>query len=181
MTRPQEELNMPLSTVQEWVSGLPLMQQAVLLSSIRGPDGIPKFHACKDLIKWYRRCILLSAFDKAILTSPASLGGGSFTGPSVSGPDLSPWEERMKPCVDSFMNSRDELPYHFTTHFMHAVEILGYKHPSHRIRAWWNGVYLRMVNALHLSTETEEQMDIRLGDQEDSWRSASDETATCSD
>jgi hypothetical protein len=79
------------------------------------------------------------------------------------------------------MAARDELPYHYTVHFMHAVEVLGYKHPNERIRAFWNGVYMRMVNCLHLFPETEEQMDGRLSDNEKSWQARADEFAVCSD
>ena len=164
------------------------MQQAVMLSAIRGPDGMPKFHQCKDVIRWYRRCVLISAFDKIAIDNPYHKGGGSFTGPScqvtpiVNTMDrVSDWEFEIRPKLDAFMNSRDELPYHYTVHFMHAVEILGYKHPDMRIRKWWKMVYERMVMALHLFPETEEQMDRRLGDNEEQWQERSDETAVCSD
>lgn len=46
---------------QEWVHRLPFMQQTVLLTAVRGPDGIRKYHPCKDLLRWFRRCTLISA------------------------------------------------------------------------------------------------------------------------
>lgn len=74
-----------MSTVlQPWVSGLTFMQQTVLLTAIRGPDGVPKYGPTKMLLRWFRRCILFSAMDHAVLTDPLCKGGGSFTGPSVS-------------------------------------------------------------------------------------------------
>ena len=72
-----------MTVLQPWVSNLTLMQQTVLLTAIRGPDGVPKYGPTKMLLRWYRRCTLLSAMDKAVLTDPLSPGGGSFTGPSV--------------------------------------------------------------------------------------------------
>jgi hypothetical protein len=64
----------------------------------------------------------------------------------------------------------DELPHHFQLHFMHAAEILGYKHPDVNIRLWWKEVYLRLVNDMHLFPEREHEMDERLGDTYDGWR-----------
>lgn len=72
----------PKSALQDWVMLLPIMQQSVLMSAIRGPDGIAKKHKCKPLIRWFRRCILLSAFEGIAIDNPYHPGGGSFTGPS---------------------------------------------------------------------------------------------------
>jgi hypothetical protein len=79
------------------------------------------------------------------------------------------------------MDSRDELPAHYTTHFMHAAEILGYKHPDAQIREFWFDVYERLVHALHVWPETEAQMDARLGDNEGDWRARGDKSSSCSD
>ncbi len=73
-----------ITVLQPWVSALTMMQQTVLLTAVRGPDGVPKYGPTKMLLRWYRRCILLSAMDRAILPDPLCEGGGSFTGPSVS-------------------------------------------------------------------------------------------------
>ncbi len=67
--------------IQPWVTQLNFMQQSVLLAAIRGPDGIHKNHIAKVLQRWYRRCILISAFEGKIMTDPYAGGGGSFTGP----------------------------------------------------------------------------------------------------
>lgn len=58
------------------------MQQTVLLTSIRGPDGVAKYHKVKYLLRWLRRCVLLSAMDGKVLGNPYDSNGGSFTGPS---------------------------------------------------------------------------------------------------
>lgn len=66
---------------QEWVLEIPFMQQSVLFAAVRAPDGLRKDHPTKVLLRWYRRCVLLSAFDRRALTCPFEEGGGSFTGP----------------------------------------------------------------------------------------------------
>lgn len=161
---------------QEWTHKLPMMQQTVLLTAIRGPDGVAKYHPVKFLLRWFRRCILYSAMDRRILTSPVEPGGGSFTGPSLLKGVNHP--STMDMLVDEYLQSVDELPHHFQLHFMHAVEILGYKHSDIEIRGWWHKTYLRLVHDFHLWPETEEQLDKRLGDSEEGWRERADEATT---
>ncbi len=47
---------------------------------------------------------------------------------------------------------------------MHGAEILGYKHPDARFRSRWLDFYLQCCRDLHLTSETEEEMDERLND-----------------
>lgn len=162
------------NVLQGWVSDLPMMQQTVLLTAVRGPDGLPKYHSTKFVLRWYRRCILLSAMDGKVLTDPADMGGGSFTGPSAPVDCDILWCEPMDDRVTDYLRSLDEVPHHFQMHLMHAVEILGYKHPDDRIRAWWHGVYLRLVHDMHLWPESEKQLDARLGDDRAGWLARGD-------
>src|SRR6185369_1090641 len=134
---------------QEWTHSLPMMQQTVLLTAVRGPDGLPKYGSVKMLLRWFRRCTLLSAMDGKALLNPYDNNGGSFTGPSLPEP-REPWEHAMNEIVDEYLRPLDAIPHHFQLHFMHAAEIVGYKHPDHRVREWWCGVYLRLVNDMHL-------------------------------
>lgn len=165
---------------QTWTHDLTCMQQAVLFAAVRGPDGVGKYHVCKYLLRWYRRCVLLGALDHNVFTDPYDPRGGSFTGPSVN--DLVrheiehgrlTWTEAMQPVFDNYLKSLDELPHHFQLHFMHAAEIVGYKHPDQLIRSWWNYVYQELANDMHLTPETEEQLDFRLADSEEQWRAKS--------
>lgn len=153
-----------------------MMQQSVLLAAIRGPDGQPKYGGgAKMLLRWLRRCVLLSAMDGKVLDNPIDKNGGSFTGPSLEGhDDLEPWAERMQLHVNDYLRQVDMLPHHYQLHFMHAVEILGYKHPQHEIRHFWHRVYLRLVHDLHLWPETAEQLDERLGDTRSGWLKRAD-------
>lgn len=164
------------SVLQPWVEELSMMQQSVLLSSVRGPDNNSKYGPVKMILRWYRRCILFSALDGEILTDPLENRGGSFTGPSAQdcGVSRKPWEVVMESVVDEYMRVQDSLPFHYQSHMMHAIEIVGYKHPDKRIRDWWCSLYLRLVNALHLHPETAEEMDSRLGDTMEGWQDRAD-------
>lgn len=153
------------SVLQPWVEDLTAMQQSVLIAAVRGPDGIRKNHPVKVLCRWLRRSFLLCAFDKVAHLDPLTPCGGSFTGKcqtdAVTGVDHA---------LTLYLESVDELPHHFQLHFMHAAEILGYKHPDLAVREWWNTTYRRLVSDAHLFIETEQQMDRRLADNEKQWR-----------
>ncbi len=162
------------TVAQPWINGLTLMQQTVLLTAIRGPDGVPKYGPTKMLLRWYRRCILLSAMDQTVLTSPTEHGGGSFTGPSFDALYGSDWYAPMDEIVGQYLRELDAIPHHFQLHLLHAIEIVGYKHPDRRIRRWWFFTYERLVHDMHLWPETEEQLDRRLGDDRDQWLERND-------
>lgn len=161
------------SVLQDWTQNLTMMQQTVLLTAIRGPDGLPKYGCVKMLLRWYRRCVLLSAMDGKVLENPYDNNGGSFTGPSID-TESEIWELPMNNLVSQYLRELDAIPHHFQMHFMHSAEILGYKHPNTRIRAWWKNVYSRLVNDMHLSPELEEDMDGRLGDNREQWLKRAD-------
>jgi len=175
----------PQNVVQSWVEVLSFMQQTVLLSAIRGADGVHKGHRCKALIRWYRRCVVRDAMNGGIISNPWDENGGSFTGPScwpnevMRKMDYLSDGAVMGKAVDDFLKSRDDLPLHYYLHAMHAFEILGYKHPDKDIRIFWKEVYMRMVHAFHLWPEKEEQMDRRLGDTEEGWREREDKGGSC--
>lgn len=161
----------PRFVLQPWLGNLTFMQQSVLLTAIRGPDTLPKNHVAKAILRWYRRCILLHAFDGQVIDNPYDDHGGSFTGPIPS-----PYET-IEDALDAYLKSVDEVPHHFHLHLMHAAEILGYKHPDFEIARWWQTAYCRMVNDMHLFPEPEDCMDRRLGDSEHQWREAEEVVA----
>lgn len=173
---------------QPWVLEIPLMQQSVLFAAIRAPDGLRKDHPVKVLMRWYRRCIMLSAFDKRALSDPFEPGGGSFTGPfeehhaeEIFGrgyrydftSDWGVFDETRK----MYLRHVDEMPHHFQLHFMHAAQIVGVHHPIEKIRSWWNVFYLMIVNDAHLQPETPQAMNLRLSDNSDEWRAREEVTA----
>ena len=173
------------SVMQDWTMELPYMQQGVLIAGMRGPDGLHKDHVVKLLLRWYRRCVIKSAFTGRDMWTPWEDGGGSFTGPSCKyDPAAIPtyfvpehmakfggWNTgKMTAIVDRYLKSVDEVPHHFQLHLMNGAEILGYKHPDPDIRKWWRGTYVNIVNDMHLLPEPDERMDFRLGDRESNWR-----------
>ena len=174
------------TVMQAWTQEISMMQQSVLITSCRGPDTLDKNHVAKLLCRWLRRCFLLSAFDKVVLPRPYSGGGGSFTGPSIALPQFLSTKsssdddfafKAMQNVARDYMKSVDEVPHHFHLHLMHSAEILGYKHLDSWTRSWWNWFYNALVNDMHLLPETEEAMDIRLGDSEPAWHAAEEVTA----
>lgn len=185
---------------QPWVLDIPIMQQSVLFAAIRAPDGLRKDHPVKVLMRWYRRCVLNSAFDGGVLSDPFAPGGGSFTGPfdiqhareifhrarwpfeggHALGTGLAfrrdPWHvfgETRK----NYLRHVDEMPHHFQLHFMHAAQIIGVHHPADLIRTWWMNFYHMIVNDAHLTPETPEAMNLRLSDSEAGWRAREEVTA----
>lgn len=191
------------SAAQPWLNGISVMMQSVLFSAIRGPDGFRKHHPAKPLLKWYRRCVLISAFDGKTLDNPYEPGGGSFTGPSVyrhtdaleegyfytasPGYSFAPyylhtdWQRALQHHVDEFVHSRDEMTLHYYAHAMHAFGIIGYEHPDREIRQFWHEVYCRMCTALHLPSESQSEMRRRLGDDQEQWALLADEAGSCSE
>jgi hypothetical protein len=156
------------NVLQDWVSELSFMQQTVLLTAVRGPDGIGKTHPVKHLLRYFRRTILYSAFEShehgkpVILDNPYEDGGGSFTG--MVGLDLDV-------LVDKYMASVDEMPLHFHMHLVHASEIVGYKHPYKDTRKFWRTFYETCCRGLHMIPEPEMEMDSRLGGVYEEWSS----------
>lgn len=170
------EKQAPRSVLQDWVQERPIMQQTVLLTAIRGPDGIAKYSSVKLLLRWYRRCVLLSAFDRRVLATPFEEGGGSFTGQSLEAPDdaLGGWQHGMRLIVDEYLRAQDALPFHFQMHLMHAAEIVGYHHPASAVRMFWNETYRRLVNSMHCNPETQPELDERLSDTREGWLKRAD-------
>jgi len=153
---------------QPWTQRLPMMQQTVLLTAIRGPGGTQKYGPVEMLQRWYRRCVLLSAMDGKVLDNPFDSNGGSFTGPSL--PRIyGRWEAGMNILVGKYLRVVDALPLHFHMQFVHAAEIVGYKHQNDRIRVWWQRIYVRFARNLHMNPESEAEMDERLGDNREGW------------
>ncbi len=157
------------SVLQDWTQNLSYMKQSVLIAAVRGPDGIRKDHPVKVLLRWFRRCFLISAFEGKVLHGPHVAGGGSFTGPLTEG--------EIEDYIPKYLRCVDELPHHFQLHMMHGAEILGYDHPVYAVREFWNEFYLAVVRDAHLRPEPKEDMNKRLGDSEEDWRAAEGVTA----
>lgn len=156
---------MARSILQDWVQDLTLMQQSVLLSAVRSPDGLHKNNPAKPLLRWYRRCILLCSFHGQVHETADEYCGGSFTGRSPEGD-----QHAMRRVANDYVQSVDQVPHHFHMHLVHAAQILGYKHPTKATREFWGRFYRACVAELNLLPEPEADMDKRLGDSEEVWK-----------
>lgn len=155
------------SVQPEWCLELPLQQQSVLLLGARGPDGIGKMHPCKDVQRAYRACVLVAAKRGRELEWGEK--ADSFMSLDLIA-DHAAWTEVVK----RFFQTVDDLPHHFYMHLIHGAEILGYKHPDIRVRGRWLHFYRKCCRDLHLTPETQEDMDQRLNDWEDTDLASAD-------
>lgn len=153
-----------LSVQPEWCTSLPLQQQSVLMLAARGPDGIEKHHPCKNVVRAYRGTVLVAALRRRTLEW-GELADSFMSLDRISDDEL--WADDMR----AYFSSVDGLPHHYQMHLLHGAEILGYKHPDERFRKQWSAFYLLGVFDLHLSPESEEDMDARLNDFADGDRS----------
>lgn len=132
------------SVLQNWVMELPLRMQGTLLTAVRGCDDEAK--------QWERTGVAyspgrrLTAFIRYCFMNPADAREvgkeeGAFFMPDPPCP--------FKP------SAFGHLPLHWYTHAMHALEIIGYNHPVEKTRNAGLRLYLDMVFALHLNSESE--------------------------
>jgi len=135
-----------ISVVKPWLSLCSLKQQTVLLSALRGCDGKMKEDYSKPFTRKLRGVLLFNA--GGIQTA------GKFMADFVGGTEIT-----------KFVSNLDHYPMHWLLHFLHAAEIIGYKHPEKEIREWWFFLYKEITNAIHLNIETEKQLDERLADE----------------
>lgn len=136
----------PKSVLKPWVSELTLQMQGTLLTAVRGPDNEEKHSPTKQVVRALRAVLLNNA--KALGFDDVFMGDGSGV----------PSEQQ----VDAFFGSWDQCPLHWLFHFLHAAEIVGYRHPNPCLRSFWSGFYRRAVDALHLEPESKETMQHRL-------------------
>lgn len=150
---------MTRSVQPRWCLDLPIQQQSVLLLASRGPDGIGKWHPCKDVHRAYRATVLVDAKLGRCIQWGEGTSTWHFSSLHTFANGVA-WADAVK----RFFGSVDELPHHYLLHLVHGSEIIGYKHPDHRFADRWRGFYLACVEDMHLTAETEAEMDIRLND-----------------
>lgn len=146
------------SVFPDWLSSLPMQQQSVLMLATRGPDGDPKHTAFKRLLRPYRATVLKAAKYGRVLD-------GDVPGDTFMNLVEFLSEDQWRTTVAHYLeNEADGTVLHSYTHFMHAAEILGNKHPDSIYRARWRLCYEMFVDRLHVNPATPEQMDARLSD-----------------
>ena len=148
------------SVLQDWVSTIGLRHQGTLLSGIRGCDTVPKDHPTKLITRGLRADCL------------NSFCGDSTKAKTYIRPISHDEFVDMLPLV---LNSLDELPSHYLSHFMHSVQILAFYHPDVDRQALWNQLYLRICKRLHLHPESVADVNKRLGAEEETFATQEDE------
>lgn len=151
------------SIIQDWAAELGLRHQGVLVSAIRGCDGQTRETNGKEVIRFYRSCVL-----KAHCGHPRD-AVSYMIWPKGHG-DLHRWAN------DFFDGGMDHYPMHWLTHFMFAAEIVGYHAPDPfplddeiHVTEFWKSFYFEIVRRLHLNAETKEQLDARLNRSEEAF------------
>ncbi len=127
------------SVLLPWMNGLPLRQQGIILSSLRGYD-LSRSVAVKNLNKWVRSVVQHNV-------DPSSSYMRDITPPEIDR-DL---KEDLECCS-----------MHYVLHLMYSLEIIGYKHPDKSTGNEAKKYYYGFADFFHLNAETEEQMDKRL-------------------
>lgn len=138
------------SVLREWVNGLGLRHQGVLMSAVRGCDIAPRHDPSKIAQRLLRGAFLIPH-------------AGRFANPRTYiqyEEDETKWKDIMK----AFMGNWDHYPNHYIVHFLHAAEIIGYHAPNDSpiYSERWLDFYRACCVTLHLNPETKEQLDGRL-------------------
>lgn len=160
-----ETKNPNRSVVQPWVSMIPFMQQALLFTAMRGPDGLPKYTAGKDVVRFLRGAVLLPASPSGSDPEydPSSFMVHGYKCYPTRTDDYDPAEHHFwDRCTGEFLADNDAYPHHFIMHLVHAAEVIGYKHPDPRINYWWLTFYCNMCANFHMDAEIEAEMDLRM-------------------
>lgn len=141
------------SVLQEWVMKLPLREQGTLMTAVRGCDFEAKqwsstgvsYSPGRRLTAFIRWCFMVPADPREVDSQE-----GAFM---------------MSTPPDPFKASEfGHLPEHWYAHVMHALEVIGYRHPDPVVAQGAEMLYRKMVYNLHLEPETKDQMTIRLSE-----------------
>jgi len=135
------------SVLQTWVMELPLKVQALMITAVRGPDGMPKFNRAKEIVKVLRGHILVCA--------EGDVGRTPFMTRDMS-------KIEFKGLCTEFFSDHDSVPHHFYMHLIHAAQAIGVYHPDRDIADMWTYFYLRACTDLHMNPETSQQFEKRM-------------------
>lgn len=116
-----------LTVLQSWVSELSFKNQTLLLSAIRGPDGVGKSNKVKDVLKYYRAAVL----------KEADVLSGFMSS-----------ERPTEEIVDKFVKDIEEYPLHWVMHFYRATAIVAIYNNEQPM--FWQDLYVRLAKRLHL-------------------------------
>src|ERR1019366_5276639 len=118
------------SVLQDWVIELPLREQGTLLTAVRGCDFEAKTWSSTGIA--YSPGRRLTAYIRWCFLNPADIREVDYEEGSFF---------RSKP-PESFKPSEfGHLPQHWYSHAMHALEVIGYRHPNIHIAHNANWLY----------------------------------------
>lgn len=140
------------SVLQDWVMELPLREQGTLLTAVRGCDDEPKLWTARGVAESPGR--RLTAYIRWCFMNPADEREVDIPGAFFQ----SKPPENFKP------SEFGHLPQHWYSHVMHALEVIGYRHPSQGVQIRAKALYFEMVGNLHLNPEMMMRMVERLGE-----------------
>ena len=131
--------------LKDWLKNLTFKEQTVLLCILRGTDSGGS-DEIKSWIRLIRRTVLKNAAPNKTFMRKEDVSRFLYI-------------EKHNPLI------LDMLPVHFLSHLMHAVEIIGYKHPDNDTRDFFWLAYRDLCDYMHINPETREQMNNRLNDE----------------
>lgn len=135
------------SVLQPWVEEMPWKMQSVLLTATRGPDN-HRYKHIKIVNRWIRSQVFYDADPN---------------NPFIAHPDNIPIDNHG--LVDALEHELEYVTVHYFGHFIHALEIIGYKHPDHDTARLSITLYYTMcARILHLPPEMARNFDLRLAD-----------------
>lgn len=149
------------SVLQQWVQECSLREQGTLVLALRGPDGVPKEHGSKNVVRALRGCVMITGATGQPLMPGMNLPDDSFMEMyRVGHPKDGPWFE----AVTAFVRGWDTYNVHFLFHLMHAAAICGYRYPDKTVRDRWWHFYSLCCDRVHVRPETVEEITGRLKD-----------------
>lgn len=126
----------------KWLSELPWKMQTVVNQGLRAPDT----HYCKGLklvCRWMRGVVLQNADTNHTFMC----------------------SKKEMPKIEDIENELNYCSVHFATHFLYALEIIGYHHPNCKEKAIAQRYYRGIVEEQwHFNVETEKELEVRLAD-----------------
>lgn len=140
------------SVLQDWVMDLPLREQGTLLTAVRGCDDEPKQWTSRGVAESPGR--RLTAFIRCCFMNPADVREVDIRGAFFQSSPPDPF----KP------SEFGHLPQHWYAHAMHALEVIGYRHPNEDTAELALQLYGDMVDNMHLRMEARQDMIRRLSE-----------------
>lgn len=140
------------SVLQGWVMALPLREQGTLLTAVRGCDEEPKAWIARGVAESPGRRI--TAFIRWCFMNPADPREVDVPGAFFQSEPPYPF----KP------SGFGHLPQHWYAHVMHALEVIGHRHPNPDIALTSFALYTMMVQNMHLNVESREEFVARLSE-----------------